>query len=123
VPQAFREACWNMGATRWQTIRKVVLPNSVSGILTGVILEVSRTAGETAPIMFTGAAFFLPFLPESVFDQTMALSLHLFVVSTQVPGVPEAMPYGVALVLITLVLTMNALSIAFRMWLRGRKKW
>ena len=87
---AFREACWNMGATRWQTIRRVVLPNSISGILTGVILEVSRTAGETAPIMFTGAVFFLPFLPESVFDQTMALSLHLFVVSTQVPGVPEA---------------------------------
>jgi phosphate transport system permease protein len=123
VPQAFREACWNMGATRWQTIRHVVLPHSVSGILTGVILEVSRTAGETAPIMFTGAAFFLPFLPQSIFDQTMALSLHLFVVSTQVPGVPEALPYGVALVLITLVLMMNALSIAFRMRLRGRKKW
>ena len=123
VPQAFREACWTMGATRWQTIRHVVLPNSVSGILTGVILEVSRTAGETAPIMFTGAAFFLPFLPESVFDQTMALSLHLFVISTQVPGVPEEMPYGVALVLIGMVLTMNATSIAFRMYLRGRRKW
>ena len=81
VPKAFREACWNMGATRWQTIRRVVLPNAVSGILTGVILEVSRTTGETAPIMFTGAAFFLPYLPQSVFDQTMALSLHLFVVS------------------------------------------
>ncbi|NIP88186.1 MAG: phosphate ABC transporter permease PstA [Gammaproteobacteria bacterium] len=123
VPHAFREACWNMGATRWQTIRRVVLPNAVSGILTGVILEVSRTAGETAPIMFTGAAFFLPFLPQSVFDQTMALSLHLFVVSTQVPGVPEALPYGVALVLIAMVLLMNSISIAFRMWLRGRKKW
>ena len=68
VPMAFREACWNMGATRWQTIRRIVLPNAVSGILTGVILEVSRTTGETAPIMFTGAAFFLPFLPQSVFD-------------------------------------------------------
>ncbi len=123
VPRAFREACWNMGATRWQTIRHVVLPNSISGILTGVILEVSRTAGETAPIMFTGAAFFLPFLPQSVFDQTMALSLHLFVISTQVPGVPEGMPYGVALVLVVLVLTMNAASIAFRMSLRRRKKW
>ena len=123
VPMAFREACWNMGATRWQTIRRVVLPNSISGILTGVILEVSRTAGETAPIMFTGAAFFLPFLPQSVFDQTMAMSLHLFVISTQVPGVPEALPYGVALVLILMVLAMNALSIAFRMYLRGRKKW
>ncbi|MCP3963757.1 MAG: ABC transporter permease subunit, partial [bacterium] len=123
VPMAFREACWNMGATRWQTIRKVVLPNSISGILTGVILEVSRTTGETAPIMFTGAAFFLPFLPQSVFDQTMAMSLHLFVISTQVPDVPEALPYGVALVLIAMVLSMNAISIAFRMYLRGKKKW
>lgn len=123
VPHAFREACWNMGATRWQTIRKVVLPNAVSGILTGIILEVSRTTGETAPIMFTGAAFFLPFLPQSVFDQTMALSLHLFVVSTQVPGVPDALPYGVALVLIGMVLLMNSVSIAFRMYLRGKKKW
>jgi phosphate transport system permease protein len=123
VPQAFREACWNMGATRWQTIRRVVLPNSISGILTGVILEVSRTAGETAPIMFTGAAFFLPFLPQSVFDQTMAMSLHLYVISTQVPNVPEALPYGVALVLIGMVLSMNALSIAFRTYLRGKKKW
>ena len=112
-----------MGATRWQTIRKVVLPNSISGILTGVILEVSRTTGETAPIMFTGAAFFLPFLPESVFDQTMAMSLHLFVVATQVPGVPESLPFGVALVLIAMVLIMNAASIAFRMRLRGKKKW
>jgi phosphate transport system permease protein len=123
VPLAFREACWNMGATRWQTIRRIVLPNAISGILTGVILEVSRTTGETAPIMFTGAAFFLPFLPQGVLDQTMALSLHLFVVSTQVPGVPDALPYGVALVLIALVLIMNAASIAFRMYLRGQKKW
>ena len=123
VPQAFREACWSMGATRWQTIRRIVIPNAVSGILTGIILEVSRTAGETAPIMFTGAAFFLPFLPESVLDQTMALSLHLYVISTQVPGVPEALPYGVALLLILIVLVMNAISIAFRVYLRGRKKW
>jgi len=123
VPKAFREACWSMGATRWQTIRRVVLPNAVSGILTGVILEVSRTTGETAPIMFTGAAFFLPYLPQGVFDQTMALSLHLFVVSTQVPGVPDELPYGVALVLIGMVLLMNSVSIAFRMYLRGKKKW
>lgn len=123
VPMAFREACWNMGATRWQTIRRVVLPNALTGILTGVILEVSRTAGETAPIMFTGAVFFTPFLPESVMDQTMAMSLHLFVVATQVPGVPDALPYGVALVLIAMVLTMNSVSIAFRMYLRGKKKW
>ncbi|MEJ8566755.1 phosphate ABC transporter permease PstA [Elongatibacter sediminis] len=123
VPLAFREACWNMGATRWQTIRRVVLPNAVTGILTGVILEVSRTAGETAPIMFTGAAFFLPLLPQSVLDQTMALSLHLFVVSTQVPNMPDHVPFGVALVLISIVLLMNSLSIALRMYLRGKKKW
>ncbi len=112
-----------MGATRWQTIRRVVLPNSVSGILTGVILEVSRTSGETAPIMFTGAVFFTPVLPQGIFDQTMAMSLHLFVVATQVPGVPEELPFGVALVLIAMVLLMNSLSIAFRVYLRGRKKW
>jgi phosphate transport system permease protein len=123
VPQSFREACWAMGATRWQTIWRVVLPNAISGILTGVILEVSRTAGETAPIMFTGAAFFLPYLPQSVFDQTMAMSLHLFVVTTQVPGVPDELPYGVALVLVSIVLLMNAGSIAFRTYLRGKKKW
>lgn len=123
VPLAFREACWNMGATRWQTIRRVVLPNAVSGILTGVILEVSRTSGETAPIMFTGAVFFTPFLPEGIFDQTMAMSLHLFVVATQVPNVPEELPFGVALVLIVMVLMMNSISIAFRTYLRGKKKW
>jgi phosphate transport system permease protein len=123
VPIAFREACWNMGATRWQTIRRVVLPNAISGILTGVILEVSRTTGETAPIMFTGAVFFTPFLPQGVFDQTMAMSLHLFVVATQVPNVPENLPFGVALVLIAMVLLMNSISIAFRMYLRARKKW
>jgi phosphate transport system permease protein len=123
VPLAFREACWNMGATRWQTIWRVVLPNSISGILTGVILEVSRTAGETAPIMFTGAALFIPFLPQSVFEQTMALSYHLFGISTMVPDVPEALPFGVALVLISLVLVMNSVSVAFRVYLRNRKKW
>ena len=123
VPMAFREACWNMGATRWQTIRTVVLPNAISGILTGVILSVSRTAGETAPIMFTGAAFFFPFLPASVFDQTMAMAMHLFVISTAVPGVPDELKYGTALTLITLVLLMNAASIWFRSYLRGKKKW
>ena len=123
VPRAFREACWNMGATRWQTIRKVVLPNSISGILTGVILEVSRTAGETAPIMFTGAAAFLLYYPTGVLDQTMAMSLHLYVITTQTPGVAENVPYGVALVLVSIVLLMNAVSIAFRVYLRGLKKW
>jgi phosphate transport system permease protein len=123
VPQAFREACLNMGATRWQTIRKVVLPNAISGILTGIILEVSRTAGETAPIMFTGATAYIAFLPQGVLDQTMAMSLHLFTINTQFQGIPEEMKFGVALVLISMVLAMNALSIAFRVYLRGKKKW
>jgi phosphate transport system permease protein len=123
VPQAFRVACLNMGATRWQTIRTVVLPNSISGILTGIILEVSRTAGETAPIMFTGAAMFLPFLPQGVFDQTMAMSMHLFTINTSVIGVPEDFKYGTALVLIMMVLLMNATSIGFRVYLRGKRKW
>jgi phosphate transport system permease protein len=123
VPRPFREASWSLGATRWQTIRHIVLPNSGSGILTGIILGVSRTVGETAPIMFTGAAFFLPYMPETVWDQTMAMSLHLFVVATQVPDAPEALPFGVALSLIAMVLTLNTMSIIFRTRLRRKKKW
>ncbi|MBE3071436.1 MAG: phosphate ABC transporter permease PstA [Acidobacteria bacterium] len=128
VPMAFREACWNVGATRWQTIRHVVLPNSVSGILTGVILQVSRAAGETAPIMFTGAVFFKAIRPGDpfaygLFDQCMALSMHLFTISTQVPDVPKALPYGTAVVLLGTVLFVNALAIVVRIRLRSRRKW
>lgn len=123
VPKAFREACWNMGATRWQTIWRVVLPNSGSGILTGLILCVCRAVGETAPIMFTGAVFLRALYPHSVFDKTMALSLHLFNVSTQVNDVPRHVPFSVALTLILVVLAMNGIAIFFRMRLRGRKKW
>lgn len=128
VPLSFREACWNVGATRWQTIRHVVLPNSISGILTGVILQVSRTAGETAPVMFTGAVFYKALQPGDVFaygwrDQCMALAMHLFTVSTQVPDVPEALPYATAVVLLGTVLAVNALAISFRFYLRARKKW
>lgn len=123
VPMSFREACWNVGATRWQTIWHVVLPNSLSGILTGVILEVSRAAGETAPILFTGAAFYLPYLPSSVNDQCMALSMHLFVLATQVPGVPEAWPYATALVILGVVFSVNIVSILLRSWLRRRRRW
>ncbi|MBF0183483.1 MAG: phosphate ABC transporter permease PstA [Magnetococcales bacterium] len=123
VPHAFREACWNMGATRWQTIRLVVLPNAMTGILTGIILQISRAAGETAPILFTGAVFFLPYLPTSPFDQTMALALHLYTIATQVPDVPDALPFGVALLLVGLVLLMNSGAIVLRMILRGKKKW
>ena len=123
VPQAFREACWSLGATRWQTIRKVVLPNSISGILTGVIIQVSMTVGETAPIMYTGAVTYVAFLPRGVTDETMAMSLHLFNLSFVMQDVPEALPFGVALTLIGLVLALNSASIAFRMRLRGKKKW
>ncbi len=123
VPKSFREACWNMGATRWQTIWTIVLPNSVSGILTGLILVVSRAVGETAPIMFTGAVFLRLVSPESVFDRTMALSFHLYTVSTQVSDVPVQLKFANALILILLVLAMNAMAIWFRMRLRGRKKW
>ncbi|MYF99978.1 phosphate ABC transporter permease PstA [Candidatus Poribacteria bacterium] len=128
VPMSFREACWNLGATRWQTIRRIVLPNSISGILTGVILQVSRAAGETAPIMFTGAVFFKPiaegdFFAYNIFDQCMALSLHLYTISTQVPDVTEGIPYGTAIVLVGSVLLVNAASIILRVYLRTRKKW
>ena len=120
VPQAFREACWNMGATRWQTIRKVVLPNSISGILTGVILEVSRTAGETAPIMFTGAAAFRA-LPAREVSSTRRwrCRYHLYYIATQVTDVPEQLTFGVALVLICDRARMNAVSIGFRVYLQG----
>jgi phosphate transport system permease protein len=133
VPMAFREACWNVGATRWQTIRTIVLPNSISGILTGVILQVSRAAGETAPIMFTGVAFSMQFpedagllanvFPYGLLDQFMALSMHLFTITQNVPGVPEAVPFATAVVLLGLVLVVNGLSISLRMVLRSRKKW
>jgi phosphate transport system permease protein len=128
VPRTFREACWNVGATRWQTIRAVVLPNAISGILTGVILQVSRTAGETAPIMFTGAVFFKAvqrgqFFPYHLTEQCMALSMHLYVISTQVPGVKEALPYATAVVLLGSVLLVNAAAITLRVYLRSRKKW
>ena len=128
VPRPFREACWNVGATRWQTIWHVVLPNSVGGILTGVILQVSRAAGETAPIMFTGVVFYKaikegdPFA-YGLFDQCMALSMHLFTISTQVPDVPKALPYGTAVVLLGAVLAVNALAILVRLRLRSRRKW
>ena len=128
VPRQFREACWNVGATKWQTIWRIVLPNSVSGILTGVILQVSRTAGETAPIMFTGAVFYRRIEEGNLFayglnDQCMALSMHLFTVTTQVTNAPHALPFAIATVLLGLVLFVNLTAIIFRSWLRGRNKW
>jgi phosphate transport system permease protein len=128
VPMSFREACWNVGATRWQTIRGVVLPNSTSGILTGIILQVSRAAGETAPIMFTGAVLYKAvergtLLPYYLDDQCMALSMHLYVLTTQVPNVAPAIPYATAVVLLGSVLLVNGSAIGLRIWLRNRKRW
>ena len=112
VPQAFRTVSISLGGTRWQTIRRIVLPQALPGIITGVILGLERAAGETAPILFTGAAFFLPRLPNSPLDATMALPYHLFVISTQVPEMPFQIQYGTALVLLVFVLGMNMIATA-----------
>ncbi|MBI3714730.1 MAG: phosphate ABC transporter permease PstA [Betaproteobacteria bacterium] len=131
VPQSFREACWNLGATRWQTIRTIVLPNSLSGILTGIILVVSRAAGETAPILFTGATYFKfiadsgwgKIFPYSIGEPFVAMSMHLHVICTQISKMPDVMKFGSAAALITLILLINSSAIALRVWLRGRKRW
>ncbi len=123
VPKSFREVSLSLGVSKWQTIRHSVLPYALPGILTGVILAISRAAGETAPILFTVAAFYLPKLPQSIFDQVMALPYHLYVMSTQVPNVEENLRYGTALVLLTMVLSMNFLAIVVRSKFRKRKKW
>jgi phosphate transport system permease protein len=123
VPQRFRVVSRSLGATHWQTVRKVVLPNALPGILTGVILGLERAAGETAPILFTVAAFYLPQLPRSLMDQTMALPYHLYVISTQVPGMPLQVQYGTALVLLVLVLSMNVVATIIRSRFRRRRQW
>lgn len=123
VPQSFREVSLSLGASKWQTIRHIVLPNAIPGILTGTILGLGRAAGETAPILFTVAAFYLPQLPKSVFDQAMALPYHLYVISTQVPNVDEKIRYGTAFVLLALVLFMNLVAIIIRYKFRKKKKW
>src|SRR3989339_1669100 len=123
VPMSFREVSLSLGASKWQTIRDIVLPNAIPGIMTGTILEIGRAAGETAPILFTVAAFYLPQLPKSIFDQAMALPYHLYVISTQVPNVDEKIRYGTALVLLVLVLSVNLVAIIIRYKLRKNKKW
>jgi len=123
VPRSFREVSLSLGASKWQTIRHVVLPYAVPGIMTGTILSVARVAGETAPILFTVAAFYLPDLPRSIFDQAMALPYHLYIISTQIPNMPKGLTYGTALVLIMLVLSMNFFAIIVRTYFRRRKKW
>lgn len=123
VPQSFRVISISVGATRWQTIRRIVLPQSLPGIMTGVILGLERAAGETAPILFTAASFFLPRLPNTPLDPTMALPYHLFVISTQVPGMPVKIQYGTALVLIIFVLGMNLIATTIRSRARAHRQW
>jgi len=123
VPTEFRTVIASLGGTRWQGIRYVVLPQALPGITTGVILGLLRAAGETAPILFTVAAFFLPQLPHSPFDQTMALPYHLYVISTQVPGMPIGIQYGTALVLLILVLSMNTVASLIRNYYRRKREW
>jgi phosphate transport system permease protein len=123
VPTEFRTIIASLGGTRWQGIRRVVLPQALPGIITGIILGLLRAAGETAPILFTVAAFYLPRLPHSPFDPTMALPYHLYVISTQVPGMPLEIQYGTALVLLTLVLSMNLVATVIRSYFRRRRQW
>jgi phosphate transport system permease protein len=123
VPNSFRVVSISLGGTKWQTIRRIVLPSALPGIMTGVILGLERAAGETAPILFTAAAFFLPQLPSSIFDATMALPYHLFVISTQVPGMPVEIQYGTALVLLVFVLGMNTIATIIRSLARKRRQW
>jgi len=123
VPVSFREISLSLGATRWQTVRYCVLPYALPGILTGTVLSLSRAAGETAPILFTVAAFYLPRLPRSVFDQVMALPYHLYVIATQVPNIPVALSFATCFVLIALVFLMNLVSIVLRAHFRKKKLW
>jgi phosphate transport system permease protein len=128
VPRSFREACWNVGATRWQTIRGVVLPNAISGILTGVILQVSRTAGETAPILFTGAVMYKAvdrgdLFPYRLTESAMALATHLYNLATQINGAPDSLQFATATVLVGAVLLINSTAVVVRAVLRNRRKW
>ena len=124
VPQSYRDGALALGATKWQAIRTNVLPYAVPGMLTGTILGLARAAGETAPILFTGAAFFLPYLPGSIFDQFMALPYHLYIMATQHHAIEQVRPiaYGTALVLIALVFLMNLSAVILRYKLRKLKK-
>ena len=121
VPKEYREGSLAIGTTKWQTVRHVVLPQAMPGIITGAVLAMSRAAGETAPILVVGAAFLLPRLPESIFDQFMALPYHLYTVAAHVPGVPDATIWGVALVLLVVVLSFNVIATLIRLRTRTRR--
>jgi phosphate transport system permease protein len=113
----------SLGGTDWQSVRRILLPQGLPGIMTGVILGLERAAGETAPILFTAAAVYLPQLPTSPLDPTMALPYHLYVVSTQVPNMPAEVQYGTAAVLLILVLLMNVVATIIRSRARARRRW
>lgn len=125
VPQTLREGSLALGATQWQTIWKNVLPYSLSGMLTGSILGIGRAAGETAPILLTVAAFFLPKLPQSIFDQVMALPYHLYILATQHPEAHKVRPlqYGTALVLLVLVISLSFGAMLLRSYFRRKYRW
>ena len=123
VPQSFREASASLGASKWQTVSRVVLPTALPGILTGTILAISRAAGETAPILFTCAAFYLSQLPRSIFDPILALPYHLYGLATQATNAPDVIKYGTALVLIALVFGTNITAIVLRLRARRVKRW
>ncbi len=122
VPKSYREAAYATGATRWQVVRHVVLPQSVGGILTGTILAISRGAGEVAPIMFTGAAYYLPYLPKKLNDQFMELGYHIYVMTTQSPDVEATKPmlYSTVLVLLLLTFALNFTAVIIRSRIRRR---
>ncbi|MDR2191755.1 MAG: phosphate ABC transporter permease PstA [Endomicrobium sp.] len=123
VPHSFREASMSLGVSRWQTIRHIVLPNALPGILTGAILSIARISGETAPILFTAAAFYVPHMPTSIYDQVMALPYHLYIISTQIPNMPKNIIFGTALVLLMMVLSMSLIAIVARIYFRKTRKW
>ena len=123
VPNSFRVVSTSLGASRWQTVRRITLPQALPGIITGIILGLERAAGETAPILFTGATFFLPQLPQSPLDATMALPYHIYVISTQIPGMPVQIQYGTVLVLLVFVLGMNLIATLIRSRARAKRQW
>jgi len=125
VPQTFREASLSLGVSKWQTTYRIVLPNALSGILTGSILGIGRAAGETAPIMFTAAAFFTSKLPGSVFDEVMALPYHVYVLSTAGTNIEATRPiqFGTVLVLVAVVLGIDLIAIIIRGYMRRNKRW
>ncbi|HBH86171.1 MAG TPA: phosphate ABC transporter permease PtsA [Syntrophaceae bacterium] len=125
VPQTFREASLALGVSKWQTIYKIVLPSALPGILTGSILGIGRAAGETAPIMFTAAAFFTAKLPGSIFDEVMALPYHIYVLATAGTNIEATRPiqYGTVLVLVALVLGIDLIAIVIRSYMRKKKRW